>query len=141
MTTNAYAGDPGGLDLHFATTDKTGRKAFVPAAVMTDEAGQSVSSTNPLPIQPSFVVQSLLAGTVFDGNSYGMVEFDFRNFNGNTVTIYRDPTDATTVLTGFYDQNGGGPYSSITAAGVYQIPLSLARHWRRDRSVFRFFRQ
>jgi hypothetical protein len=69
-------------------------------------------------MQPSYIVETLTAGNVRDYSAYGLVELDFRVTGGTmgTITIYRDLVDGTVQITNFYDQNNGGPYTTITAA-------------------------
>jgi hypothetical protein len=123
MTTTGFADGIGPYRLSFRTNDASGRQCVIPAAVMTNEAGESFSATNPIPSQPAYKAwASLNAATTYDATSYGLAEFDFSNINGHTISILRDSSNPPTKsLTGFYDQNGGGPYTTITANGVYQF--------------------
>lgn len=63
-----------------------------------------------------------------DARLWGFVELEFRNVTG-AITICRDLSDATTPLSAFYDQNDNGPYSAVTAAGVYQFTGGGKMRW------------
>jgi hypothetical protein len=76
--------------------------------------------SNGFPMQPVFIDRfNLPASTVFDFSGFGSVELDFSGISGHTIIVYRDHTDATKAVSGFYNQNLNGPFTNITANGCY----------------------